>query len=95
MAKHTASGAYKGDKQIETKMRWTKYAEKHLLGRTITQVCYMTDKEVEQLGWYNAAVVFVLDDGSLIFPSQDDEGNNAGALFGQSPTGDDITMPVI
>ena len=37
----------------------------------------------------------VLDDGSLLFPSMDDEGNDGGALFGQTKDGKEITLPVI
>jgi len=38
--------------------------------------------------------VIELDDGSQIFPSQDDEGNDGGALFGQGSDGDEWTFPV-
>jgi hypothetical protein len=41
----------------------------------------MTKEEMEGLGWYNRPVVMVLDDGNIIYPSADDEGNNGGALF--------------
>jgi hypothetical protein len=85
----------KTDQAAETKLRWSKEAEKHLLGRTIVAVRYLTDAEVENLGWYSASVVLLLDNGAMIFPSQDDEGNNAGALFGQGKKGEEITLPVI
>ena len=39
------------------------------------------DKEQEALGWYNSSLVIFFTDGSYLFPSQDDEGNGAGALF--------------
>lgn len=90
-----ASHLNKADQAAAIKLRWSQHAEKHLLGRTITGVRYLTDKEVETLGWYRAAIVLMLDDGSLLFPSQDDEGNNAGALFGQGKNGEEITLPVI
>jgi len=48
----------------------------------------------EQMGWYSRPIVIHLDDGSMIFPSQDDEGNDGGALFGQGPDGKDLTFPV-
>lgn len=92
---YAARAANAKDKGRVKKLQWTKHAEKFLLGRTIVGVRYLTDEEVEGLGWYSAAVVMVLDDGTLIFPSGDDEGNNAGAMFGQSGTGEEITMPVI
>lgn len=75
--------------------RWSKEAQKHLLGRRIVEVRYLTDAEAKALGWYERSVVLVLDNGALFFPSQDDEGNGAGALFGQGPNGEEITIPVL
>lgn len=73
--------------------QWAKRAEVELTGRTIVAVRYLTDKEMENLGWYDSALVMFLDDGSYVFPSQDDEGNGAGALFHSS---DDLpVIPVI
>ena len=61
--------------------RWTQEAAAKLQGRTIKAVRYMTEEEQEACGWYSRAVVLVLDDGHAIWPSRDDEGNDAGALF--------------
>ena len=74
---------------------WTDYAEERLVGKKIKRVRYLTNVEAEGLGWYSRPLVIVLNDGSLILPSMDDEGNNGGALFGQSNQGDDWTFPVI
>jgi hypothetical protein len=74
---------------------WTEYAKKQLEGRTITEVRYMTEEERENLGWYSRSVVLILDNGSLFFPAADDEGNDAGALFGQDSKGGDTTLPVL
>ena len=41
----------------------------------------MTKEEADDMDWYCRPVVMVLDDGNLIYPSCDDEGNNGGALF--------------
>jgi len=41
----------------------------------------MSSQQCEELGWYSRPVMFQLDDGNWIYPSQDDEGNNGGALF--------------
>jgi hypothetical protein len=62
---------------------WNKKAEELLLNRKIVAVRYMDDQEQEALGWYCKCVVMQLDDGTLIYPSRDDEGNDAGALFFQ------------
>ena len=78
---------------IATTEGWEKQIGEFLIGKTISGVRYLTDEEMEDLGWYNKALVIVFSDGSYIFPSADDEGNNAGALF----TSDDNlpTIPVI
>jgi hypothetical protein len=75
--------------------RWTSYGQQHLVGRTIKSVRYMTFEEVEALGWSQRALVMELDNGTLIFPSADDEGNGAGALFGSDTGGEELTFPVI
>jgi len=65
------------------KMRkaWQDKAEKMLVGRKIVKVEWMTDKEAENNYWYSKPICMLLDDGTWIFPSSDDEGNNGGALF--------------
>jgi hypothetical protein len=50
----------------------------------------MTKKEVEYMGWQSRSVIIILDNGVAIYPSRDDEGNDAGALF----TSDD-SLPII
>jgi hypothetical protein len=67
---------------------------KQLEGRTIVKARYLTEEEVGDLGWNLLVIVLELDDGTLLFPSMDDEGNNGGALFGQRG-GEDVTFPVI
>jgi hypothetical protein len=41
----------------------------------------MTEKEMEGLGWYSKALVIIFTDGTYMFPSADEEGNDAGVLF--------------
>lgn len=74
---------------------WEEYGNKHLKGRTIVDVRYLTTIEMKGMGWYRKSIVLELSDGSLLFPSKDDEGNDAGALFGQSPDNKSLTFPVI
>jgi hypothetical protein len=66
-----------------------------LLNRKIVEVRYLTDEEQNSLGWYAKSILFKLDDGTLVYPSMDDEGNNAGALFYQKEESDDYVIPVI
>ena len=72
---------------------WTDIAKKQLLNRKIVDVRYLTEEEVDSLGWDQKCVVMVLDDGNMIYPSQDDEGNGAGSLF--TCNSDNPTIPVI
>ena len=64
---------------------------KELIGRKIVCVRPITEQEREDEGWDNdhsATSVIELDNGTLIYPSQDDEGNGAGTLFGKSKDGE-------
>ena len=65
----------------EMKKKWQDRAEKILVGRKIVKVEWMTDTECFNAGWYSKPICMLLDDGTWIYPSQDDEGNNGGALF--------------
>jgi len=67
--------------RAETVKRWTDEVSKLIVGRKIVGFRYLTEQEQQDLDWYAAAPVLVLDDGNQIFASADDEGNNAGALF--------------
>jgi len=75
---------------------WTNTAKQVLLGKKITGVRYLTSEEQENLAWYHKCVVITLEDGTLIFPSQDDEGNDAGALYYQTKSESQLNvLPVI
>lgn len=65
----------------ESKKHWELYVTKALVGKKIVAARYLNDDEVESLGWYKSAIVLLLDDGTYVYPSRDDEGNGAGALF--------------
>ncbi len=81
------------EQMVSTEQRWTSIASKMLVGRKIVQVRYMDDKESEALGWGERCLVIQLDDGNIIYPAQDDEGNGAGALFTNDKK--NPTLPVI
>jgi hypothetical protein len=72
---------------------WTDKAKNLLLGRKIVAVRYMTQKEADSLGWHSRGVVIQLDNGLLIYPSRDDEGNDSGALFTSDEN--EPTLPVL
>lgn len=52
----------------------------NFLNKTIVLVRYMTDEEQKAFNWNKKSIVFQLNDGTLFFPSVDEEGNDAGAL---------------
>lgn len=60
---------------------WEKSCKKFLEGKTIKRVRYMTDDERDEHGWHTGALVIEFKGGGYIYPSADDEGNDAGALF--------------
>jgi len=64
---------------------------RELIGQKIVKIRPITQKEREQEGgWDNfdsATSVIELENGVLIYPSSDDEGNCAGTLFGKDSKG--------
>lgn len=80
--------------------RWNHEARQVLVGRTIKKVMYMNDTWAHALGFedYMARPLMMeLDDGTLIIPLQDDEGNGGGAIEYIRPDGkgDSGTLPVL
>ena len=62
--------------------QWTEYAKERLVGRTITDVSYLTKKECKDgFGWYKRPITFTLDDGKEVLAQMDDEGNDGGVLL--------------
>ena len=61
---------------------WQDLVNKHLVGKYITKVQWLNPKDTKKLlGWDYQPCEIHLNDGTIITPSADDEGNNAGALF--------------
>jgi hypothetical protein len=60
-----------------------------LIGRTITKIRPMTTGELSAEGWdigdNCSAIEF--DDGTVLYPSRDEEGNGPGAFFGVDKNG--------
>lgn len=65
---------------------WLKKAREHLLGRKIVAVRWMSTKEADEMGWSSRPIVLQLNDGNVMYPSMDDEGNDGGALFTNEET---------
>ena len=58
----------------------------HIIGRKIIGVRYLTQEELDEMDWYGRVPVILLDDGTEIVASQDDEGNGPGRFFIDNPT---------
>lgn len=72
-------------RDLVLRQEWTARLQP-LKGRTIVGVRYMDEKDMANCGWDRSAVILVLDDGTIMWPSADDEGNGPGALYIQ-PSG--------
>jgi hypothetical protein len=80
--KHKNMGNLQRQKmEKETIKTWEKEIVQKLVGRRIVSCKYLTEKEMEALGWYNKSLVITLEGNVKLFASSDDEGNSAGALF--------------
>ena len=66
------------------------------IGQRIVGVRTLTKQEYEHAGWeprpFDCAVALVLSDGSILYASQDYEGNGPGAMFGRLRTGEAFTV---
>ena len=75
--------AYNGG--LMTDDKWIKSIAEHFVNRKIVSVKIMSDEEMDNCFgedcWHARAVAFKLDNGHWFYPSQDDEGNGAGAIF--------------
>ena len=60
-----------------------------IIGSTVVDIRPMTREEMNSEGWQKNEIpmVLVLSSGTLLYPSQDTEGNDAGALFGVTSDG--------
>jgi hypothetical protein len=62
--------------------KWNELVKKHLVGKKIIDVKWLSPKESEKLmGWSQQPCEIYLDNGTVLTPSSDDEGNEAGAIF--------------
>ena len=62
--------------------KWNELVTKNLVGKTIVKVKWLNPKETKRLfGWDQQPCEIHLNDGTILTPSADDEGNEAGAIF--------------
>ena len=62
------------------KINWIKKISNQLVGRQIVKIEYCSEKESEEQGWHNQPIQILLDNGTWLTPTSDDEGNNGGAI---------------
>ena len=66
----------------DKRKKFIELVNKHLVGKRIVKVEWLSPKLSQKLlGWDQQPCEIHLEDGIVITPSQDDEGNGAGALF--------------
>jgi hypothetical protein len=56
-----------------TQERWEDVAVKLLYGRKIKGVRYMNTEEMQSHGWYSRPLLIELDNGTILYPSRDDD----------------------
>lgn len=62
-------------------IKWEEKCSHILVGKTIKSVRYLYTVEKKDMCWFKKSLVIFFMDGSFIFPSTDNEGNDAGAYF--------------
>jgi hypothetical protein len=65
----------------DIKIKWEDKCSTVLVGKTIKSVRYLYTAEKKDMCWTKRSLIIFFTDGTYIFPSSDDEGNNAGAFF--------------
>jgi len=63
-----------------TEMICTEHAKKLLVGKTIKDVVYLNDFDIEEMLWSKRPLMIIFDDDSIMIPMMDDEGNDGGAI---------------
>lgn len=66
-----------------------------MIGAKLIETRRMTDEEKKHEGWdFDAhnAIVLVFNNGAIIYPSRDEEGNGPGAIFGRYANGEDFSL---
>ena len=70
-------------------------AKETLLNKKVSHIRYMTDEEMQSLNWRKRSIVLQMDDGTLVFPSIDNEGNDGGSLQFFKENSSEHCIPVL
>lgn len=67
-----------------------------LVGAKIIAARPMTKEELKEWGWHdrmsNSGYALVLDNGVILYPGQDFEGNGQGVMFGKDTNGTQFVL---
>ena len=77
----TKTNITKIESSMEITKRWEDRCSAFLVGKTIKSVRYQYTCEIKDMGWSKKSLVIFFTDGSFLFPSTDDEGNNGGTFL--------------
>ena len=66
--------------QNSLRQQWKNRLSPEILGQRIVRVRYMTKTEAEDWGWYSCPLMMMLENGTWLIHSKDDENNDGGAL---------------
>jgi len=66
--------------QNSLRQQWKNRLSPEILGQRIVRVRYMTKTEAEDWGWYSCPLMMMLENGTWLIPSKDDENNDGGAI---------------
>jgi len=81
------------NRELQTK--WTKQAQAILKGRTIKAVGYIGEQEADDKMFSKRGLMILLDNGTMIYPMCDDEGNDFGAMHYVTKEGAYDVLPVL
>ena len=61
-------------------------------GKVVKEVRYLDEVETRREGWLRRPIAVEFTDGTVLFASCDDEGNDPGSLFARKPDGSPIFL---
>ena len=70
---------------VQTERKVTAAATAALVGRTVVRVDYMPVAEAAELEWSHRPAMLVFDDGTVLYATADEVGNDAGVLLVETP----------
>ena len=59
--------------------------QRMLLGQKVEEIRWLTKEEAEESGWYYQPIQITFENGVMLAPMSDDEGNEAGAISTNIP----------